>query len=221
MEIKEQNKEVKKMELNEPQKVGNNKIEEKINETIKDKNNKIQVNNISYKESSNVPCKEIKNVKQNNEIEESSPKHFIDIMRETIEKGINTDNKYNNQKIEKPEQNNKYIRFRSSQNKEPEKDSEKEKNVTTGYKGKYSRYLQEKEKPVEKNEEVKTENTPATSGYRRRYFISQNEQKQEKPEDIKDKKVSNTTIEAKTINTTGYGYGRRRFQKEEPEKDKK
>ena len=71
-------------------------------------------------------------------------------MRETIEKGGNNDNKYNNKTIEKPGQNYKYIKFRSRQNKEPEKDSEKAKNVTTGYKAKYSRYPQEKEKPVEK-----------------------------------------------------------------------
>ena len=220
IEIKEQNKEVKKMEIKEPQEVENNKIE-KINETAEGKNNKIQANNISYKEGSNASYKEIKNVKQNNEIDQSSPKHFIDIMRETIEKGSSTDDKYNNKTIEKPQQNNKYIRFRSSQNKEPEKDSEKTKNVTTGYKAKYSRYPQEKEKPVEKNEKEKTDNIPATSGYRRRYFIPKNEQKEEKPEDIKDKKVSNTTIVTTTINTTGYGYGRRRSQKEEPEKDKK
>ena len=30
-------------------------------------------------------------------------------MRETIEKGSNNDNKYNNKTIEKPGQNNKYV----------------------------------------------------------------------------------------------------------------
>ena len=69
------------------------------------------------------------------------------------------------------------MRFRSSQNKDPEKDSEKAKNVTTGYKAKYSRYPQEKEKPVEKNEEIKTENILATSGYRRRYYIKMSKKK--------------------------------------------
>ena len=250
-EIKEEVKEEPKIEEIKEEIKEEKIEELKIEETKEEQKEEIKIKNEENKEQKNkqidiIPQKGIKTdekiEEKNDEKNATSSKHFIAAVKESIEKNTTKSG-------EKPEQEKKYRRFRVNQNKEESakkepkkelfmrKDFEEVRNDEPNvgvYRSKYSRVtkkdkneenIKEKNdnrKEKEKEKEKIEEPPPTKYGYKRIYFKTKNEPKEkEKPVEKKEKNETFSNINATTETPSYGGYGRRRFKKEELEKEKK